>query len=79
VSTTARTSPALGTNGFYLPIDLFHRHRLDTGFCHALCDRQKRIGRAPAPDCIRKQPFERLGCQEPASRAARAVASDSSI
>jgi hypothetical protein len=24
VSTTARTSPALGANGFNLPIDLFH-------------------------------------------------------
>jgi hypothetical protein len=65
VSTTARTSPALGTNGFYLPIDLFHRHRLDTGFGYALGDREKRVSRLPPPDSIGEQPFERLGCQEP--------------
>jgi hypothetical protein len=64
---------------FYLPIDLIHRHRLDTGLGHAIGDRQKRIGRSLALDRICKQPFERLGCQEPSSRAARAVASDSSI
>ena len=72
VSTTARMSPALGTNGFYRPIDLFHRHRLDAGFGHALADRQQRIGRLPAPDRIPKQRFERLGCQEPRlARSAR--------
>ena len=79
VSTTARMSLPLGTNGFYLPIDLFHRHRLDAGFGRTLGDRQTGIGRLPAPYRIREQPFERLGYQEPASRAARGVASDSSI
>jgi hypothetical protein len=79
VSTTARTPPALGANRFHLPIDLFHRHRLDTGFGHALRDRQKRSGRLPALELIAQQPFDRLRCQELASRAARAVTSDSSI
>jgi hypothetical protein len=72
VSTTARTSPALGTNGFHLAVDLSHRHRLDPGFGHAIGDRQKRVACLPAPDCIREQPFERLGCQEPRlTRSAR--------
>jgi hypothetical protein len=65
VSMTARTSLALGTNGFYLPTNLFHRHRLGAGFRHPVGDRQERVGRLPAPDRIGAQPFERLWCQEP--------------
>jgi hypothetical protein len=74
VSTTARSSPALGTNGFHLAVDLSHRHRLDPGFGHAVGDRQKRVGCSPAPDRIREQPFERLGCQEPRSAPSRRTA-----
>jgi hypothetical protein len=70
VSTTARTSAARGTNGFYLPIDLFHRHRLDTGFGHALADRQQRIGRLPALIASLSSRLSASDVKSPASRAA---------
>jgi hypothetical protein len=79
VSTTARRSPGLGTKGFHLAIDFFHRHRLDPGVGHAVDDRQKCVGSLPAPDRSFEQPFEAWDVESPASRAARAVASDRSF
>lgn len=79
VSMTARTPPTLGPDRLHLCVDLIHRHRRDAGFGHAIGDGEQRIRCLPAPDRIGEQLIEHRGVSSPASRAALAVASGSSI
>jgi hypothetical protein len=68
---TARTSLTLRAHGLHFAIYLGHGHRLDPGFGHALSDREKRVGRLPALDCIGEQPVRAPRLLEAPPRARR--------
>jgi len=71
VPMTARTLFALCACGFYLRTDLFHGHRRDGCGGHAIRNRQQRVGRLHASQCVVDQPRQRLRRQQPG--IARAV------